>query len=88
MHFHYLCSQIGKKVLEENKNMKQQHSPIELGTEPIGRLLLKYALPAIIAMTANAFEEDREKALAAGMNDHVAKPIRVRELFQTLAKYL
>ncbi len=54
MHFHYLCSQIGKKVLEENKNMKQQHSPIELGTEPIGRLLLKYALPAIIAMTASS----------------------------------
>ena len=34
--------------------MKQQNAPIELGTEPIGRLLLKYALPAIIAMTASS----------------------------------
>ncbi len=34
--------------------MKQQSAPIELGTEPIGRLLLKYALPAIIAMTASS----------------------------------
>lgn len=34
--------------------MKPQTAPIELGTEPIGRLLLKYALPAIIAMTATS----------------------------------
>ena len=34
--------------------MKQQTAPLELGTEPIGQLLLKYALPAIIAMTASS----------------------------------
>jgi signal transduction histidine kinase len=34
----------------------------------------------IIAVTANAFEEDRERCLAGGMNDHVAKPIRPEEL--------
>lgn len=39
----------------------------------------------IIAMTANAFEEDKRNALRAGMNDHLAKPIDVHELIKTLA---
>jgi CheY-like chemotaxis protein len=42
----------------------------------------------VIAMTANAMVGDREKVLAAGMNDHVAKPIKVEELFATLARWV
>ena len=42
----------------------------------------------VIAMTANAMAGDREKSLAAGMNDHVSKPIDVEELFRTLAKWM
>ena len=42
----------------------------------------------IIALSANAFEEDRNKSLAAGMNDHIAKPIDINVLFQTIGKYL
>lgn len=42
----------------------------------------------VIAMTANAFEEDKRKALEAGMNAHVAKPIEVQKLFDTLEKVL
>ena len=42
----------------------------------------------IIAMTANAFEEDRKAALEAGMDEHVAKPIDLDELRKTLAKFL
>ncbi len=38
----------------------------------------------ILAMTANAFEEDRDKALEAGMNGHLAKPIDIETLFETL----
>ncbi len=38
----------------------------------------------IIAMTANAFTEDREEALKCGMNGHIAKPIDVQVLFKTL----
>ena len=42
----------------------------------------------IVAMTANAFEEDRKKAFAAGMNGHIAKPIDVNVLFSTLENML
>lgn len=42
----------------------------------------------IIAMTANAFEEDRREAIKAGMNEHLAKPIVIPKLKATLAKYL
>ncbi len=42
----------------------------------------------IIAMTANAFEEDKTSAFNAGMNDHVAKPLDIPKLLATLKKYL
>ena len=42
----------------------------------------------IIAMTANAFTEDKQAALDAGMNDHIAKPINMNVLVPTLRKYL
>ncbi|MEP7099158.1 MAG: ATP-binding protein [Burkholderiales bacterium] len=42
----------------------------------------------VIAMTANAMAGDREKVLAAGMNDHVAKPINFEQMFATLARWI
>ena len=45
------------------------------------------ALP-VIALTANAMVGDRDKALAAGMNDHIAKPIKLEQLFATLARWI
>jgi len=42
----------------------------------------------IIAMTANAMEEDRKQAAESGMNDHVAKPIDVKQLFDVLVKWI
>ena len=42
----------------------------------------------VIAMTANVMSGDREKALEAGMNDHIGKPINVREMFTTMAKWI
>ena len=42
----------------------------------------------IVAMTANAMQADREACRAAGMDDHVAKPIEPRELFLTLLKWV
>ena len=42
----------------------------------------------IIAMTANAFEEDKKAALVAGMNGHIAKPIQVDKLLSTLSEII
>ena len=42
----------------------------------------------IIAMTANAFSEDKQAALDAGMNDHISKPINMNVLVPTIQKYL
>lgn len=39
-------------------------------------------------MTADAFTEDKQRALDAGMNGHIAKPIDLRELYNILRKYL
>ncbi len=42
----------------------------------------------IIAMTANAMEEDKEAALKSGMNAHIAKPFNIDEFVAVLGKYL
>lgn len=42
----------------------------------------------IVAMTANAFEEDRKKALESGMNAHLSKPIDEKQIIETLRQFL
>lgn len=58
-------------------------------TQAIRRLTDKdKACIPIIAMTANAFEEDKRAAIAAGMNGHIAKPIQVDKLMSMLAEII
>lgn len=52
------------------------------------RTLPDYEHTPIVAMTANAFDEDRQICLDVGMNDHIAKPVDPDVLFETLLKWL
>jgi hypothetical protein len=52
------------------------------------RQLPGYATTPIVAMTANAFAEDRQRCLAAGMNDHLAKPVDPDRLHAILRRWL
>ena len=52
------------------------------------RRLPAYERTPILAMTASAFNEDREQCLAAGMNNHIGKPVEPEILFATLRKWL
>lgn len=56
--------------------------------EAIRKLLDDRARTPIIAMTANAFEEDHKAALEAGMDAYVAKPIEIDTLFSTITQVL
>ena len=57
-------------------------------TKIIRNLSGNYRTIPIIAMTANAFDEDRQKALSVGMDAHLAKPVDVKRLFGTLRKVI
>lgn len=58
--------------LEATRRIRQELSPMEQ--------------PAIIALTANAMLEDREACFSAGMDAHLAKPVRARDLYSALEK--
>ncbi len=66
--------------------------PIMDGYEATGKIrsMIDHPLSQIIiiAMTANAFEEDRRIALEAGINEHLAKPVDINKLKETIAKFL
>ncbi len=52
------------------------------------RAIVGRAHTPILAMTANAFAEDRQRCMEAGMNDHIAKPVVPAVLYQTMLKWL
>jgi CheY-like chemotaxis protein len=57
-------------------------------TEKIREMGDKYLNLPIIAMTAHALSSDKEKSLAAGMNDHITKPIHPEDLLKKLSQWL
>jgi CheY-like chemotaxis protein len=58
-----------------------------VATREIRKLPQSATLP-ILAMTANAFSEDRAQCLAAGMDDFITKPVEPRVLYKTLLRWL
>jgi len=70
--------------------LMDMHMPVMDGLEATKhiRALDRHASLPVLAMTANAMEADKERCLAAGMNDHIAKPIEPRVLFEQLVKWI
>ena len=66
------------------------HLPVMDGFEATAQIRSdpRFSALPIIALTANALEGDRERCLAAGMNDYIAKPIDPAQMFPTLIRYL
>jgi len=64
--------------------------PVMDGLEATRRIRrdFKFKDIPIIALTANVFQTDVEKCFAAGMNDHLAKPVKLNELFTMLSKWI
>ncbi len=81
-------------VLEKDANFDLVLMDIQMpemdGMETTRRLkaLDLVGLPPIVAMTAYAMKEDRERFLAAGMDDYLAKPIRAQQLIQTVSRWV
>ena len=74
------------------EDFNEEEDSFEILTDPdtfeeVREVLEKAGIP-IIAMTANAFEEDKKDAMAAGMNGHIAKPIQVERLLSMLAEMM
>lgn len=90
----------GKAALEKIKNAQPGQYDLILmdiqmpvmdgyeATRQIRKLMGEYADIPIIAVTANAFEADRQKALKSGMNGHVGKPLEVPKLLHTINEVL
>ena len=94
------CAQNGEEAVSMFRNMPEKYDlilmdlqmPVMDGLEAT-RMIRALDLPhareiPIIAMTANVFREDVEKCLAAGMNDHVGKPLDFDEVLGKLKRYL
>ena len=90
----------GEKAVEYIKNAKPSDCDLVLmdvqmpimdgyeATRQIRKLDSSMANIPIIAMTANAFADDQQAALEAGMNEHVPKPVNVNKLREVLARFL
>ncbi len=86
----------GREALERARSggfaliLMDMQMPVMNGLEATRaiRRLPGMATVPILAMTANAFEEDRRRCLEAGMNDHIGKPVAAYALYETLLKWL
>ena len=88
----------GEKCVEQVRKMPEDYFDLILmdiqmpgidgyeATRQIRNLDNRRAQIPIIAMTANAFDEDRKKALDAGMNGHIAKPVDLNALFKVMSQ--
>ncbi len=95
------CAENGQIAVEKVKNASESYyslilmdvmMPVMNGLEATKQIRkldnpIKSSIP-IIAMTANAFDEDRKNSLQAGMDDYISKPFNVKDLFKILKQQL
>jgi CheY-like chemotaxis protein len=82
---HSYRSLAGKKVLAVDDNATNR-IVLERYLTGLIREMNELSQPHIIAMTANALEQDRDRCLQAGMNDYIAKPVRTKGLIEVLTR--
>lgn len=78
------------KIHEFDGILMDCQMPIMDGYETTRRIRMqdKYKDLPILAMTANAMSDDKDKVINAGMNDHISKPINVDDMFRIIAKWI
>ncbi len=76
----------GEEKKRHSENISEAFSPAS--PTPNFQLPIPYSKTIIIALTANAFEDDRRLALEAGCDDFVRKPFREAEIFEKISQYL
>ena len=85
-----MLSEAEKKQLPYDLVLMDWKMPGMDGIEAVQRLQDEHLAntPAVIMVTANAMAGDREKVIEAGMNDHIAKPFNVGQMFETMAHWI
>lgn len=96
----HVCAENGQEAIDALQGglrpslvLMDMHMPVMDGvtaTEHIRRWELEHGMAPtpIVALTANAFEEDSRRCFAAGMDDFLTKPVNLQALQQMLAKWL
>ncbi len=74
--------------LEATRKIRKQESETRYPDTRTSCFKSQFSSIPIIALTAHAFKNEREECLAAGMNDHISKPINKRELLEIVEKFL
>ena len=93
-HYEFFRAKNGKEAVEMVESEKpdmvlmDMKMPLMDGLEATRQIRASYPDLPIVALTANAFDNDRQRALEAGCNDFVAKPVSAPVCLEVIAKYI
>ena len=93
-HYEFFRAKNGKEAVEMVESEKpdmvlmDMKMPLMDGLEATRQIRVSYPNLPIVALTANAFDSDRQRALEAGCNDFVTKPVSAPVCLEVIAKYI